>query len=280
MPQTPMPIVPRSILLTGLLLFWALSPASSTSRCEASDEVNCGYYMCQYERGNIDALIVEFAKRCQTVMFGEIHDTVLEGAPSPVEDSLYVVSLLPGLRAIGYNYLALEADKHAAIAGHSRDLVRFYNDYRQAYPEAAPSGRKYYTHAKPGWIGLVRSALDLGFEIRFIDVPNEQRLHTRPRDLAMFENLKAEIFDGDKDARVVVYIGANHVGESETHMGVYLYKGKRRPLGYYLDAYTGGRNFSVYMGHTYDTPEGCDLFISDFIWETYRDLKHLGAPAD
>jgi hypothetical protein len=48
-------------------------------------------------------------------------------------------------------------------------------------------------------------------------------------------------------------------------------------LGYFLDDFTGGRNFSGYMGHTYGTPEGCDLFISDSIWNGYqkRNAKNL-----
>jgi hypothetical protein len=228
--------------------------------------IDCDYYMCQYEKGNIDTVILEHAKLSQTVMFGEIHDTVLTGAPAPVGDSLYVVSLLPELMAIGYRYLALEVDKTAQTEGHSRDLVRFHAACRQG----RCGGTKRYPHAKPGWIGLVGRAIELGYEIRFIDVPPGAGF--RHRDREMYENLKREIFDRDEAARVIVYIGANHIGEQPTHTGIYLYKGKRRPLGYYLDAFTRGRNFSVYMGHPWDTPEGCDLFIGDFIWNLYEEV--------
>ncbi len=73
--------------------------------------------MCQYEKGNIDTIILKHAKISQTVMFGEIHDSVLSGAPAPVGDSLYVVSLLLKLRAIGYKYLALEVNKKTQAFG-------------------------------------------------------------------------------------------------------------------------------------------------------------------
>ncbi|MEJ2639768.1 MAG: hypothetical protein P8010_09350, partial [Desulfosarcinaceae bacterium] len=96
-----------------------------------TEPIHCDYYMCQYEKGNIDAIILTHAKVSQTIMFGEIHDTVLAGTPAPVGDSLYVVSLLPSLRTIGYKYLALEVDKQALKPGHSFDMVRFYEAYRQ-----------------------------------------------------------------------------------------------------------------------------------------------------
>ena len=66
----------------------------------------------------------------------------------------------------------------------------------------------------------------------------------------MFANLKREIFAGDAAAKIIIYVGANQIGEYETHTGVYLYKGRPRPLGYFLDDFTAGRHFSVYMGHS------------------------------
>jgi hypothetical protein len=248
-------------------------PVSAQTLRQPNDAGNCGYYMCQYEKGNIDTIILEHSKISQTVMFGEIHDSVLAGAPAPVDDSLYVVTLLLKLRAIGYQYLALEVDKEANQAGHSLDLIRFHEACSQGN---CVEGQRY-PHAKPGWTGLVKAAIDAGYQIRFIDVAHSAETGFFPRDREMFANLKQEIFDRDKAAKVIIYIGANHIGEYETHTGVYLYKGKRRPLGYFLDHFTGGRNFSIYMGHTYNTPEGCDLFISDFIWNRYqkRNAKNL-----
>ena len=202
----------------------------------------------------------------------EIHDTVLAGAPAPVGDSLYVATLLPKLKAIGYKHLAIEADGEAREAGHSLDLVRFYESCRRGRCGEEAD----YPKAKPGWIGLVGNAVEFGYEVHFIDVAPKFRGGFFPRDQELFANLKRDIFDRNRDAKVIVYVGANHVAEYETHNGVYLYKGKRSPLGCFLDAFTGGRNFSVYMEHPWDTPEGCDLFISDFIWNLYQ--KHRFKP--
>jgi hypothetical protein len=79
----------------------------------------------------------------------------------------------------------------------------------------------------------------------------------------MFETIKREIFAEHHDAKVVVCIG-----EQETETGIFIGTGKKKPLGFFLNQYTGGKNFSVYMGDSTDTPVGCDLFISYFIWDT------------
>ena len=91
-----------TLLLVSLLIHWpgiTLSAISQPRSVQKGDAV-CDYYMCQFEEGNIDALILSHAQLSRTVMFGEIHDTVLAGAPAPVGDSLYVASLLPDLRRI------------------------------------------------------------------------------------------------------------------------------------------------------------------------------------
>jgi hypothetical protein len=260
----------RSSAITSAVMVLTLlcnpSPARSQEPKNTAENKNgCDYYMCGYEKSNIDTIIIEHAKTCQTVMFGEIHDNVVQGMPAPVADSSYVITLLSKLREIGYEYLALEVDKTAS-QGHSYDVVRFYKNYKKGNN----SHKDKYPAAKPGWIELVKNAVDLDYKIRFIDIATNGSLSNIPRDESMFNRIKEEIFDKNKNAKVIVYIGAFHIGECETNMGIYMCKGKRRPLGYFLDHYTRGKNFSVYMGHTYDTPEGCDLFISYFIWDTYR----------
>jgi hypothetical protein len=64
------------------------------------------------------------------------------------------------------------------------------------------------------------------------------------------------------------------VSECETDEGISSHIRKRKPLGFFLEEYTKGRNLSVYMGYTSDTPVGCDLVISDFIWNTYRAIDN------
>lgn len=223
----------------------------------------CTYFMCEYEKSNIDAIILEHAKTCQTVMFGEIHDHALKEMAAPVEDSIYVAGLLARLRQIDYAYLALEVNKDAPAGTHSNDIVRFC----RAYKKGRHIDNNQFPHAKPGWIELAGHALDLGYRIRFIDTAQRPAYGNPPRDKAMFETIKREIFDTHQDAKVIVYIGAFHVGERETTTGIFMGTKKKRPLGYFLDRYTKGKNFSVYMGHTDDAPVGCDLFISYFIWD-------------
>lgn len=231
----------------------------------------CTYFMCEYEKSNIDTIILEHAKACQTIMFGEIHDNALEGMPPPVQDSIYVVTLLAQLREMGYAYLALEVNQHAPAGTHSNDLVRFYRIYKKGQPIQ----KSHFFYAKPGWIELVKKAIDLGYNIRFIDAGQRSGFFNLPRDQAMYETLKKEIFDSHHNARVIVYIGAFHIGEQETDTGIFMGPGKKKPLGLLLDQYTKGKNFSVYMGHTKDTPVGCDLSISDFIWNTDPSVMWL-----
>jgi len=228
----------------------------------------CDYPMCRYEKENVDTVIIEHAKESRVVMFGEIHDSVLSGSPPPIEDSRYVISLLPELMKIGYSYLALEVNSDEKEKGHSRDMVRFYNDCMNGKAVC----EKEYACAKPGWIELLRSAMDLGYSIRFIDTPPGGVCGVS-RDREMFKKIKSDIFERDEEAKIIVYIGANHVIEQETYEGIYSHRGKRKPLGLLLDDYTKGKNYSVYMGHTYDTPAKCDLFISFFIWDTFKNLN-------
>jgi hypothetical protein len=246
----------------------------STSSCSKDNHrkhetCNCGYPMCQYEKENLDTVIIGHASESQIVMFGEIHDTVCSESPPPVADSRYVISLLPELKKIGYGYLALEVDADGREKCHSNDIVRFYRDYRNGKEIRETD----FCYAKPGWIQLVKRAADLGYRIKFIDAPLGGRGGVSSRDAEMFKKVKSEILNQDEKAKIVVYVGAHHVIEKETYEGVYLHRGKVKPLGLLLDEYTKGKNFTVYMGHTHDTPAKCDLFISYFIWETYGKLN-------
>lgn len=227
-----------------------------------SDDPFCDYIMCQYEKGNIDEIILSRAQESQTVMFGEIHDSVMADDPPPLEDSSYVISLLQSLRSLGYNYLALEVTKSVSPKTHSHDVIKFTAEYRRGHAPLITD----YPYAKPGWLDLVKAAVDNNYELVFIN-RSRQGLD---RDKAMFEALKNDIFDHDPMAKVLVYIGANHISEIETSGGFSNSAARRKPLGVYLNDYTHGHNFSVYMGYPWDTPVGCDLFISHFIWNIYQ----------
>jgi hypothetical protein len=109
--------------------------------------------------------------------------------------------------------------------------------------------------------------LELGFK----PVLTDRAAPGTDRDAAMFQTLKREVFDRDEEARVLVYVGANHISERENRSGFSSRCTTRKPLGMLLNEYTGGRNYSVYMGDPEDTPVACDLFISHFIWNSHRD---------
>jgi hypothetical protein len=91
------------------------------------------------------------------------------------------------------------------------------------------------------------------------------------RDEEMFLSIKHQIFDLDTQARVLVYVGANHISKLETY---WRYAGRsivHRPLDLLLNKLTHGRNYSVYVGYPDDTPVGCDLVIGSFVWTTFRN---------
>ena len=111
--------------------------------------------------------------------------------------------------------------------------------------------------------------MDAGYKIKFIDTFPNNKSESLSRDRAMFEEIKGEIFDKDPKAKVIVYVGANHVSENETYPSMSTCD-KVRPLGNLLSTYTKGKNFSIYMGYPYDAPVGCDLVISYFIWNSYN----------
>ena len=131
------------LLLLGIIF---PLPCSSKNSPATNNRAAHGYYMSKYEKGNIDTIIIAHAKECRTVMFGEIHDSIFAGSPPPIADSHYVISILPQLGRIGYEYLALEVDQKAPKQTHSSNILRFYADYRNGIA----MNKKHYLHAKPG----------------------------------------------------------------------------------------------------------------------------------
>ena len=251
-----------------VLMFWTAGGAKDFAPRPQAD---CGYYMCQYEKQNIDAIILAHARESKTVMFGEIHDSVVAGTPPPVEDSCYVITLLGQLKAMGYGYLALEVQTDAPRHTHSYDMLRCLADYRNGKP--IDSGD--YPFAKPGWVELMLKALETGFQPVFFD----RTAAGADRDAEMFRAIKEKVFDRDADARVLVYVGANHVSELADQGTFSRIPFKRKPLGLLLSNFTHGRNYSIYIGYPDDTPSGCDLIISRFVWDTFSKSLHRLQPS-
>ena len=223
---------------------------------------DCGYFMCQYEKENIDSVILWHARQSRSLMFGEIHDSVMPGTPPPLEDSLYVISILKGLKAIGYRYLALEVQKDAPLHTHSHDLQLCLKNFRSGKTIRV----RDYPFAKPGWIDLMLAAVKIGFQPVFFDPFTAGA----DRDADMFRSIKEQIFDRDTHAKVLVYVGAGHIRKLETRDGLSRRLSRRQPLGLLLNNFTGGKNYSVYVGYPDDAPAGCDLIISSFVWNAFR----------
>ena len=244
---------PGSIAL--ILIFWVAGWANDVSHAPAA---GCGYYMCQYEKQNIDAIILGHARESKTVMFGEIHDRVVADSPPPLADSRYVISLLGQLKAMGYGYLVLEVQTDAPRDTHSHDMLRCLQDFRKG---KAVDPRDYPC-AKPGWIELMLNALEIGIEPVFF----HRFTAGAARDSHMFRDIREQVFDRDASAKVLIYVGAGHISEVATQDPLSLTPFKRQPLGLLLSNFTRGKNYSVYIGYPDDTPVGCDLVISRFVW--------------
>ncbi len=190
------------ICLILMVFLFALHgyPSDSQLNDNYANYNDCGYSMCQYEKGNIDAIMIEKAKNCQTLMFGEVHDNALAGNPPPIEDSLYVISLLPKLKDLKFNYLAVEVNKDSPKNNHSDDIIHFY----EAYKNKKEPLKEIYLYARPGWIELMMVAIDLDFQICFIDVSLKNIKGKSTRDKEMFKNLKNDIFAKDKNAKIII----------------------------------------------------------------------------
>lgn len=185
---------------------------------------------------SVDSIILENAAKSKTIFFGEVHWLS--------EDSEYIIHLLSGFKKLGFSYLGLEIIKENPKEKdkHSKALSKLVQDYKKGVPLAS----KDYSVALSGWAELIKVALDLGFEIVFFDeYPETVGGHGTPRDNAMFNNLKEEIFDKDPDAKVIIYCGNWHCAEQPIYETST--QKQEETLGYLLEKYTGGKNYSVIL---------------------------------
>jgi hypothetical protein len=141
-------------------------------------------------------------------------------------------------------------------------MLRCLQDYRRG-KAIKPED---YPYAKPGWVELMVKALEIGFKPIFFDCSTTET----DQDAEMFRAIREQVFDRDADARVLVYVGAGHISEVAGPPPFSRRPSKRRPLGLLLSIFTHGKNYSVYMGYPEDTPAGCDLIISRFVWGSSR----------
>lgn len=122
-------------------------------------------------------------------------------------------ALLAGLRADGFNVLAMEAlstgPTTARDATHCSSTIML-DDELPARGYAA--GKTGYYSADPVYAEMIREALRLGF--RLVAYDNQVAPGIAPREQNEAENL-ACVFKDDPDARLVVVAGFSHIAEGK-----------------------------------------------------------------
>lgn len=156
----------------------------------------------------------------------EKHSVILMSEAHHVpEHRAFGARMLPLLRRLGFEYLAMEALSHP-VPERGKLIRRFPS-------EDAVAG--YYL-MEPQMAGLVRTARRLGFKL----VAYEDETAGGDREKIQAENLVARVFKDKPDAKVVVWAGYGHV-----------YKRSPAPdwkwMGQWLWELTGREPFSVYQ---------------------------------
>ncbi|MFA6277782.1 MAG: hypothetical protein WC622_13600 [Pedobacter sp.] len=136
--------------------------------------------------------IVQMAKAKRLVMINENHFYP--------NHRIFIINLLKQLKAVGYNYLALEA--------LSSDTV--LNQYN-AYPILATG---FYTREQH-YGNLLRTAKQLGYNF----VSYEHMGINKDREIKQADNLYEKTFAKDKNAKVLVIAGIDHILEQADNTG-------------------------------------------------------------
>lgn len=145
--------------------------------------------------------------------------------------------LLEGLYRQGYRYLAIEALREPG------DRIQ-----KRGYPVVAGSG--LYTR-DPSLGDLIRRAIALGFKLLPYDLDVTAGLPlpddkspvdaTNRREKAQAQSIFDQTFATDPGAKVVVYGGRHHIGESPAPLD----GSQFRPMGYELEQLSGAEALSV-----------------------------------
>ena len=160
--------------------------------------------------------VVERARDHQIVMVNERHHAS--------SDRLLTMELLAPLAEQGFRYLAIEA-------GWNGDSVN-----TRGYPVAETG---YYVNDVV-LAEVVRSAIELGYQIIAYEIEDEQKTptgqvstmnHQEERDWWQAKNIATRVFDIDSDAKLLVHAGYAHIQESRTDTWA--------PMAHFLRELTG-----------------------------------------
>lgn len=193
-------------------------------------------------RESVDKHILDNASKNQIVIFGEHHAESM--------DEGYFVTLLPRLKKLGFQYLALEMDEGLTqvLQEYVDDKRTFKNlvDFLQQYSCDRPTGsfeafgslRFLLVEAKKLKLKVV--AFD---DTDYRDKPSNLTYTGTYREHKMFENLKKHVFNKYPKEKMIIYAGAAHATKYPfMHPKT---KKKELMLGNYLNTFTNGHMYSV-----------------------------------
>lgn len=175
-----------------------------------------------------EAVLKEAAKTHSVIMISEAHHVP--------ETRAFGRAVLPLLRGLGFEFLAMEALKHPVPENPAKVT-------RSTAPDAA-SG--YYL-MEPQMAGLVREALRLGFKLAAYE---DETTGGGDREEIQAQNLYERVLKAQPDAKVVVWAGYGHVYKRSPF--------DRRMMAQRLWELTGREPFSLFQ-----VADALDPFLSD-----------------
>jgi hypothetical protein len=157
------------------------------------------------------------------------------------------LALLPSLRALGFDYFAIEA-----LSDRDTGLMQ------RGYPTAA-SGTEYLH--EPSYGDIVRMAIKLGFRLVAYDYDADNGT-TQQREIGQANNLYSRVFAKDPTARLFVHAGYAHIDKVKGRLG------PARPMAMELQQLTGIEPLSIdqtqFREQIPSEPDGYLQLIKDF----------------
>jgi hypothetical protein len=169
----------------------------------------------QWRPADAADVIAKLAAGRRIVMINEAHHNA--------HTRVLTLALLPRLRALGFNYFAIEA-----LVDSDPDLKR------RGYPTRA-SGTEYLH--EPIYGEIVREAIRLGFTLVPYDI--DSNVPTQAREIGQADNLYRKVFAKDPQARLFVHAGYAHIDKARGRLG------DIQPMAMRLESLTGFDPLSI-----------------------------------
>lgn len=206
-------------------------PLAEARMCTISNEKGTGIPVnnCELYAEKDEELLRTFLEQTQTsrvIMFGIDHGTY-EGDRV---DGEFVAGLLPYFQDRGWDYVGIEAPRRLNNSIGQNDFTyQVMEEFKQHWTEFGP---------------VIQKARELGMHLIFYDVDNGNV--SAEREKQSFEYLKANVFDKDPNAGLVIYCGASHINQVPVSTGNWLEPGENiKPLGMLLKEFVGEQLITV-----------------------------------